>query len=76
MAEGDIASDLRKWDTPCLIYAGTNDSDFYDGAKLAASMIPGARFVGLEGLNHLEAHANVDDVLPHIRALIEGKLTR
>jgi pimeloyl-ACP methyl ester carboxylesterase len=70
MAEGDVASDLRRWAIPCLVYAGTNDIDFYDGAKLAASIIPGARFVALEGLNHLEAHANVDNVLPHVKKLL------
>jgi hypothetical protein len=45
--------------------------DFYEDAKRAASVIPGASFVSLDGLTHLEAHANVEDVLPRIRELLE-----
>jgi pimeloyl-ACP methyl ester carboxylesterase len=72
MAEGDVAPGLAGWRIPCLIYAGTRDRDFYEPARRAASEIPGATFVALEGLSHLEAHENVDDVLPHIKALIDG----
>jgi pimeloyl-ACP methyl ester carboxylesterase len=72
MMEDDIVADLSKMDMPCLIYAGTNDADFFEDARRAASQIPGAMFVSLEGLSHLEAHANVDGILPHIRKLIEA----
>jgi pimeloyl-ACP methyl ester carboxylesterase len=72
MAEGPVATNLLSWDLPCLIYAGTQDEDFFEGAKRAADQIPGARFVAIEGKNHISAHANVDDVLPHIKAMIDG----
>jgi pimeloyl-ACP methyl ester carboxylesterase len=72
MAEGDIAPGISRWTFPCLIYAGTEDSDFFEDARRAALQIPGATFVPLEGLSHLEAHVNVDDILPHIRELVDG----
>lgn len=72
LAEGDVVQDLSKIDVPCLIYAGTEDVDFFGDAKRAASEIHGAKFVALEGFNHLEAHVNVEDVLPHIKALLES----
>jgi pimeloyl-ACP methyl ester carboxylesterase len=70
MDEGAVARKLSEWRLPCLIYAGTEDVDFFPDAQRVAKEIPGARFLALEGLSHLEAHANVIDVLPHIRALL------
>jgi pimeloyl-ACP methyl ester carboxylesterase len=72
MAEGDVASNLSRWDLPCLIYAGSEDADFFEDARRAATEIPRARFLALQNLSHLAAHENVDDVLPHIRALINS----
>jgi pimeloyl-ACP methyl ester carboxylesterase len=71
MMEDDIA-ELSKMDMPCLIYAGTNDVDFFEDARRAAAEISGAMFVPLEGLSHLEAHAHVDGILPHIRKLLKA----
>jgi len=71
MSEGDIAPSMAAWTFPCLVYAGSEDVDFYEDAKRAASVIPSASFVSLDGLTHLEAHANVEDVLPRIRELLE-----
>jgi len=71
MEEGAVAEDLVKWDVPCLIYAGSEDLDFFEGAKRAAAEIPGARFVALQGLSHLEAHENVEDILPHMKRFLE-----
>jgi pimeloyl-ACP methyl ester carboxylesterase len=71
LEEGDIATDLSRWRVPCLIYAGTRDTDFFDDARRAAAEIPGARFVALQGLTHLAAHEDVDGILPHIEALID-----
>jgi pimeloyl-ACP methyl ester carboxylesterase len=70
MVEGDLSGDLARWTVPCLIYAGTEDADFFADAQRAASAIPGARFLALQGLDHITAHASVDEVLPHIKALI------
>jgi pimeloyl-ACP methyl ester carboxylesterase len=72
LAEGDVAHNLEQWDSKCLIYAGSEDVDFFEGARRAATAIPGAKFVALQGLSHLAAHDNVDDVLPHIKVLIDG----
>lgn len=74
MTEGDVVTDLARWKVPCLIYAGTGDVDFYADARRAAGKIPVAQFVALEGLNHLDAHSNVDQILPHIRQILERAL--
>jgi pimeloyl-ACP methyl ester carboxylesterase len=70
MAESHVAPSLSSWDIPCLIYAGTADVDFFDGAKRAAEEIPHAHFIALEGKTHIEAHENVNEILPHIRRLL------
>lgn len=72
MEEGDVARNLADWQLPCLIYAGTQDLDFFEDAKRAASEIPGAQFVALEGMTHLQAHENTDAVLPHIQRVLYG----
>ena len=72
LMEGAAARKLSEWSVPCLLYVGAEDPDFFAGAKRAAEEIPGAEFVALEGLGHMQAHANVDQVLPHIRRLIDG----
>ena len=74
MAEGPVATNLSSWSLPCLIYAGAEDVDFFDGARRAAKEIPGALFIAIEGRNHLTAHANVNDVLPQVKALIDGEV--
>jgi pimeloyl-ACP methyl ester carboxylesterase len=73
LAEGDIASDLSQWNVRCLIYAGTEDEDFFQDAHRAAAQIPGAEFLALQGMSHLAAHENVDQVLPHIKALMAAR---
>jgi pimeloyl-ACP methyl ester carboxylesterase len=65
--EGAVATNLRNWECPCLIWAGTEDWDFFDGSKRAASEIPGAKFLALNGFNHLEAHGAFDLVLLEVR---------
>jgi pimeloyl-ACP methyl ester carboxylesterase len=72
LIEGNAARNLSEWDVPCLVYVGAEDADFFVGAKRAANEIPSAHFVALEGLNHLQTHANVDQVLPHVRRMIHG----
>jgi pimeloyl-ACP methyl ester carboxylesterase len=72
LAEGGVAAGMPGWRFPCLVYAGSEDVDFFQDARRAASLIPGATFVSLEGQGHLEAHANVDGILPHIEKLILG----
>jgi pimeloyl-ACP methyl ester carboxylesterase len=50
---------------PCLVFAGTDDSQ-YLGAKRAAEGMPNATFVSLPDLDHLTALCRVDLVMPHI----------
>jgi len=71
MVEGDISADLTAWRVPCLIYLATDD-DMYANAERAATEIPTARFLALEGHSHLSAPFEVDQVLPAVRALIAG----
>ena len=72
LIEGDAARNLSEWDVPCLVYVGAEDADFFVGAKRAAKEIPRANFVALDGFDHLQTHANVDRVLPHVWKLIHG----
>ncbi|MDA1257359.1 MAG: alpha/beta hydrolase [Chloroflexi bacterium] len=46
-----------------LLYAGTADPDFHDGAKRAAAEMPNARFVSLPGMSHDAAFASSRTVL-------------
>jgi pimeloyl-ACP methyl ester carboxylesterase len=54
---------LARLTAPALLYAGDADS-LYDGAKQAAAEAPDARFVALPGLNHGQASARGDLILP------------
>lgn len=71
LAEGAVVTDLTTWRIPCLIYAGTEDADFFAQARHASAEIPDATFVPLEGCNHLEAHFHDDEVVPHAKRLID-----
>lgn len=46
---GDHVADIK---TPTLLYAGTGDTVFHDGASRAADEMPDARFVSLPGMSH------------------------
>ena len=61
LAQGAIARDLASWRTPCLIFAGTQDPDFFDQAQRAAVEIPTARFIALDDLDHIGAHVTKDE---------------
>lgn len=70
LTQGDIATDLRSWRVPCLIYMGAGDADFVDQARRAAEEIPGAEFVALDALDHIGAHYESERVVPAVlRAL-------
>lgn len=66
LAEGTIASGLKTWSFPCLIFIGAGDADFYKQAKRAAEEIPNAEFLALEGVGHLGAHLQHDVVVPAV----------
>jgi pimeloyl-ACP methyl ester carboxylesterase len=57
---------------PTLLYAGTADP-IHDSSRDTASQITRARFVSLDGLNHIQAMARSDLVLPHVRPFLSGR---
>jgi pimeloyl-ACP methyl ester carboxylesterase len=61
--EGAIADDLSRWQIPCLIFMGSADADFVDGARRAAQEIPGAELLVLEEADHYAAHMSQDEVV-------------
>ena len=65
--EGAIAEDLSAWTVRCLIVVAADDVDFSEQARRAADKIPAARFLQLEGLNHLSVDtAQADPLLPAV----------
>jgi pimeloyl-ACP methyl ester carboxylesterase len=63
----DIAD---KIDVPTLIYAGSADP-IHDVARQSASQIPGAEFISLSGLTHIEAMCQTDFILPRVQQFLE-----
>jgi pimeloyl-ACP methyl ester carboxylesterase len=61
----DISGQLPQIGVPTLIYCGTEDEPFAQ-ARRASEVIPGARFVPLNGLNHTQAFRQSEDIVPHI----------
>ena len=73
LAEGDVATDLASWDVPCLVCVAEDDQDFFDQARRAAALIPGAAFVSMAGIDHLGMDtAEVDPVLPAVLRLLRS----
>ena len=60
---------------PTLIYAGSVDP-MHNPARQAASEIPGAQFVSLPGLSHIEALWRSDLVLPHVEPFLAKAIKR
>ena len=50
---------------PCLLLAGEADRS-YQATKAAAARMPGARFVSIPGLNHVETLFRSDLVVPYV----------
>jgi pimeloyl-ACP methyl ester carboxylesterase len=63
---GAISDRLSEWMLPCLIYAGTDDADFFELSKRAAAEIPGATFLEMPGLTHFSCFAD-DSITPRIK---------
>jgi pimeloyl-ACP methyl ester carboxylesterase len=61
--------DLGAARLPCLLYAGELDAR-HDLVRAAAQQIPGATFLSLRGLGHVDAILRSDLVLPHLRAFL------
>lgn len=73
VAEGDLSEDLTAWRTPCLIFLGARDVDFWDQARRAAEEIPDARFVTLQDSDHLGAHFEQETVIPEVLSFLRQK---
>ncbi|MFO7696293.1 MAG: alpha/beta hydrolase [Anaerolineae bacterium] len=56
---------------PCLLYAGEMDPN-YANLQGLAQHLANATFVGLPGLNHMQAAFALDTILPHVRAFLAG----
>lgn len=61
----DISDILPGMDYPCLLYAGSSDSQLHLMKKCATEM-PEATLIELPSLNHIETFLRGDLVLPHI----------
>ena len=61
-----LENGLSSVSTPVLAYAGTEDLMHGPAAK-ASGAIPGARFISLEGLDHMGGFMRSDLVLPMIK---------
>ena len=69
LAEGPVADHLGSWDLPCCICVAAGDVDFADDARRAAAEIPGARFVVIEGIDHLGVDTVEAD--PFLQAVVD-----
>jgi pimeloyl-ACP methyl ester carboxylesterase len=61
---------LAPVDVPCLLFAGTADVR-YEGIARCAQRLPQAVFLPLVGLNHVQAIARADLLLPAVRAFLQ-----
>lgn len=61
---------VEKIVVPTLLYAGSADP-IHDAARQTASQIPGARFISLAGLNHIEAMCQPQQIVPHVQLFLE-----
>jgi pimeloyl-ACP methyl ester carboxylesterase len=62
---------LPKITIPCLVWAGSADV-MHDRVRDAAAQIPGATFISLPGLDHDQAAARGDLILPHITEFLSN----
>ena len=67
-----MADYLPKLTTPCLLYAGAEDTYPHSRAKACADIMQNATFVSLPGLDHGGAFRAKDQVLPHVLRFLEG----
>lgn len=67
----DLGDRVATITVPTLVYAGDKDEGF-PRAQRAAGAIPGATFVALPGLNHMQGFRATEAILPHVRAFLAG----
>lgn len=58
---------LEAMTMPCLLWAGDEDPRV-EGARRCAERLPAARFVALEGMNHMQAFVRGEAILPALVA--------
>jgi pimeloyl-ACP methyl ester carboxylesterase len=66
-----MADYLPKLSTPCLLYAGEEDTYPHFTAKACSEIMQNAEFVSLPGLNHMGAVVQSSVVLPHVLRFLE-----
>jgi len=62
---------LPKIKMPCLMFAGEQDP-WFPVAKASAALIPDARFVALQGLDHGQVLQHTELVLPFVKEFLAG----
>ncbi len=65
----DMSSVLPGMTMPCLLYAGSTDSQC-DLAERCANQLPNATFVSFAGYNHFEIMPQSELVVPHVRKFL------
>ena len=68
----DYSAFLPHITVPSLLYAGIEDTVFYEGMRRGAAEIPRASFVSLSGLDHYGAYHRSDIVVPFVMAFIQS----
>jgi pimeloyl-ACP methyl ester carboxylesterase len=63
---------LPRISAPCCLYAGEADN-IYSQASPASERIPGAAFLSFAGLDHCQAFARADLVLPPVMKFLGGE---
>ena len=56
---------------PCFLYCGDQDP-FYSGMQKSVELIPRARFLSMDGFNHITAFTRSDLILPYINAFLKA----
>jgi pimeloyl-ACP methyl ester carboxylesterase len=70
LAEPDIPeAAIAGIPAPTLLYVGTDDDP--DPVRRAAQIMPNATFVALGGLDHAQAFARLDLILPQVQAFLD-----
>jgi pimeloyl-ACP methyl ester carboxylesterase len=63
----DFSAELAHMRVPCLLYCGEDDAA-YAGMRRAASVLSHSRFIGLPGMNHVQAAQASAQLVPEFMA--------
>ncbi len=70
----DISDDLTKMDMPCLLYAGSSDSQAPEMEQWAAQL-PRAKFLSIPGHGHIQTYLRGALIVPRIKAFLGDQRT-